>query len=307
MRETGKSGRRVGNAEPGRRGFAVAGLDRVAMTLTELAPAKLNLALHVRARRADGYHELDTLFTFVTDGDRLTVEPSNGWQLRIIGPFSAGLDADKDNLVTAAADAFAAEFGVSTKLSVILEKHLPIASGIGGGSADAAAMLRLLARMNGVALDNVRLLRVAESLGSDLPVCLAGVTALAQGRGEQMTRVIGLPGAPVLLVNPGVPVSTAAVFRAWDGIDRGPLPGGEAEAIARKGRNDLQPAALALAPVIGDVLEALAADGSATLVRMSGSGATCFALFTSTIDRDRVAARIRTDRPDWWLLPTTLA
>lgn len=275
--------------------------------ITEPAPAKLNLALHVRARRSDGYHELDTLFTFVTDGDRLTAEPADSWRLRITGPFAAGLDAADDNLITRAARAFTAEFGVVIDLAVTLEKHLPIASGVGGGSADAAAMLRILARLHGIGRDDPRLIRIAEALGSDVPVCLAGVTALAQGRGEQLTPIAGLSGTPVLLANPRAPVSTAAVYAGWDEVDRGPLPEGDALAITRDGRNDLQPPALTLAPVIADVLAGLAEDGTAKVVRMSGSGATCFALFEDAAARDRVAAKLGRDHPVWWLLPTTLA
>lgn len=273
--------------------------------IVELAPAKLNLALHVRGRRPDGYHELETLFAFVTDGDRLSVEPSAEWRLQIVGPFAAGLSAGPDNLVTRAAQAFADRFGHGTRYTVTLEKHLPVASGIGGGSADAATMLRALARLSGISPGAPALFALAAELGADVPACLAGVTAVGSGRGEQLRAIEGMPGMPVLLVNPGVAVSTAAVFALWDGEDRGALPGGDAMAIAKDGHNDLQPPALALAPIIADVLDALTPD--AVLTRMSGSGATCFALYSDVVTRDAAAQRISANHPDWWTLATTLA
>lgn len=273
--------------------------------IVEDAPAKLNLALHVRARRSDGYHELETLFAFVRHGDRLTVAPADEWHLTIDGLFAAGLAADDGNLVTRAARAFATTFGGDANWGVTLHKALPVASGIGGGSSDAAAMLRALARARGVALDDPALFTCAAALGADVPACLAGTTAIGCGRGEQLRPVAGLGGTPVLLVNPGVGVSTAAVFAGWDGIDRGPLPAGDAGAIARHGRNDLQQAALKLAPVIGDVLAALTP--GADVARMSGSGATCFALYSDASKRDAAAARIAAAQPGWWVRPTTLA
>lgn len=273
--------------------------------ISETAPAKLNLALHVRSRRVDGYHELETLFAFVRDGDRLTVERADTWSLRITGPFAHGLSAGVDNLVLRAAAAFVARFGGTMKFAVTLAKRLPVASGIGGGSADAAAMLRALARFDDVMLDDPALFSIAAELGADVPACLAGVTAIGGGRGERLQPVAGLPQTPVLLVNPGVTVSTPAVFARWDGVDRGALPDGDAQQIAMEGRNDLQAPALTLAPIIADVLALLEPD--ATLARMSGSGATCFALYDDIAARDTAATRIATARPGWWTSATTLA
>jgi len=287
-----------------RRGFAATRRKRDPM-ITENAPAKINLALHVRARRADGYHELETLFAFVADGDTVTLAPGP-LSLTVIGPFSAGLSGEGDNLVLRAARAFAATFGVAESGAFTLDKHLPVASGIGGGSADAAAALRALARANQVALDDPRLFEIAAALGSDVPACLLGRTALGRGRGEQLAPLDGPVGLPVLLVNPGVAVSTAAVFKAWDGIDKGPMPDGDVLSLALAGRNDLEAPARRLAPVIDHVLTLLAA-GNPILARMSGSGATCFALYASMDDRTAAAARIRAAQTGWWCLETRLA
>ncbi|TGX56138.1 4-(cytidine 5'-diphospho)-2-C-methyl-D-erythritol kinase [Sphingomonas gei] len=266
--------------------------------LTEIARAKLNLALHVRARRPDGYHELETLFAFVEYGDVLCVAPAEAPAFQITGPFAAALAGEGDNLVTRAAARFAETFGGGAH-AIHLEKHLPVASGIGGGSADAAATLRALAGLHDVALDDPRLFAIADGLGSDVPACLLGGTAIGKGRGERLEPVAGMPGTPVLLVNPGVAVSTAEVFRRWDGVDRGPLG---ADPLA--GRNDLEAPARVIAPVIGDVLEALAAQDGVTLARMSGSGATCFALFEDA--KACAAAAAGVARFGWWSVETTL-
>ncbi|MFL9842746.1 4-(cytidine 5'-diphospho)-2-C-methyl-D-erythritol kinase [Sphingomonas sp. ST-64] len=272
----------------------------------EPAPAKLNLALHVRRRRDDGYHELETLFAFVTDGDLVQLDDA-GEGFAVEGPFAAGLADEGDNLVTRARDAFGRAFGVATPGRITLEKNLPVASGLGGGSADAAAMLRLLARRQGVAVDDPRLFAVADALGSDVPVCLLGRTAIGTGRGEQLAPVAGAAGVPVLLVNPGVAVATAAVFRGWDGVDRGALPEGDVLTAARAGRNDLEPQARAIAPAIDDVLARLDAASGVVLARMSGSGATCFALFETAAARAAAARDIGQAEPGWWCLETALA
>lgn len=266
--------------------------------LTEIARAKLNLALHVRARRPDGYHELETLFAFVEQGDVLRVGPADRARFRLTGPFAAALAGEGDNLVTRAAARFAEAFGGGAH-AIELEKHLPVASGIGGGSADAAATLRALAMLHGVAPDEPRLFAIADALGSDVPACLLGRTAIGKGRGERLTPLPGWPGTPVLLVNPGVAVSTAEVFRRWDGVDRGPL---SADPLA--GRNDLEAPALEIAPVIGELLATLVEQPGVTLARMSGSGATCFALF-ETVEA-RAMAALAVARPGWWSVETRL-
>ena len=274
----------------------------------EPAPAKINLALHVRRRRPDGYHELETLFAFARGGDVVTLEPAARWSFAITGPFAADLPAGgswDDNLVTRAADSFRRAFPTTPPHAIILDKRLPIASGIGGGSADAAAALRALARQAGVAPDDPRLHAIALPLGADVPACLLGLTTQGHGVGDALTPIEGLPGTPLLLVNPGVAVSTAAVFGRWDGIDRGPLPAGPLLARACAGRNDLAAPARALAPVIGAVEALLAAAPGVLLARMSGSGATCFALFAGIGERD--AAATSAAARGWWTLATTLA
>jgi 4-diphosphocytidyl-2-C-methyl-D-erythritol kinase len=306
------------------------------VTIVEAAPAKINLALHVRARRADGYHEIETLFAFLGDGDTVSVEESDRDHFVLTGPFAGALSGEGNNLVLAARDAFAAAHGPVPPLAITLDKHLPVASGIGGGSADAAATLRALARLKGV--DPAELAEVALKLGSDVPACLLGKSAMGEGRGEQLREVDGLSGIPVLLVNPGVAVSTAAVFRGWDGADRGPLfhrhpglvpgstvpqtpsagavlPGGCRDVpgmtgwlgVAIEGRNDLEAPARAVAPIIGAATDLLAAQPGVILVRMSGSGATCFALFDSEAARTAAAQAIRSAQPSWWCLESTLA
>ncbi|MEG3180186.1 4-(cytidine 5'-diphospho)-2-C-methyl-D-erythritol kinase [Sphingomonas sp. LT1P40] len=274
--------------------------------VTEQARAKLNLALHVRRRRDDGYHELETLFAFVADGDTVTLS-DEGEGFAVEGPFAGALSGEGDNLVTRAAARFVEVFGLTVPGRITLTKRLPVASGLGGGSADAAATLRLLARWHGVALDDAWLFAVADGLGSDVPACLYGGTAIGRGRGELLTPVAGAAGTAVLLVNPGVAVATGPVFAGWDGVDRGPLIEGDVLAVAQAGRNDLEPPALAIAPVIGEVLAMLAAQRGARLARMSGSGATCFALFDNATTRDVAAMAIRAAQPGWWCLETVLS
>jgi 4-diphosphocytidyl-2-C-methyl-D-erythritol kinase len=262
--------------------------------MEEAAFAKLNLALHVRAREEDGYHRIETLFAFCEDGDVLAAEPAAGLTLDVTGSFAKGLGPD--NLVLRAARALRDRLGIEAGAALTLDKRLPVASGIGGGSADAAAALRLLQRLWNAPLPDEKLHAIARSLGADVPACLASRACMGRGRGDELHPAdTGLAGTPVLLVNPRVPLSTAAVFAAWDGVDRGPL--------SEDWRNDLEEPAIRLVPEIGEVLAALRAAPGTTLVRMSGSGATCFALFASEGSRDRAAEAID---PRWWRLPTRL-
>lgn len=275
--------------------------------LSEVAPAKLNLALHVRARRPDGYHELETLFVFARDGDRLSVARADVPSFTTTGPFAAAVGPAADNLVVRADHAFRQAFAPDAAHAIVLDKHLPVASGIGGGSADAAATLRALARLHDVPLDTPRLMTIAADLGADVPACLIGRATVGRGRGDALTRIAGLGDMPALLVNPCVAVSTAAVFARWDGVDRGPLPdAGTTLARALAGRNDLQPPAEAVAPAIRDVLARLSGCAGVVLARMSGSGATCFALFDDAAARDSAAATIAATAPGWWTCATTI-
>jgi len=271
--------------------------------IVEAAPAKINLALHVRRRRPDGYHDLETLFAFARDGDVIRIEAAGRDGFAIDGPFAGVLAGDGDNLVVRARDAFRT-IARTPPVAIALTKNLPVASGIGGGSADAAATLRALARLAGIDRDDPRLHAVAATLGADVPACLAGRTALGTGKGDALAGLTGLAGTPLLLVNPGVAVSTAAVFARWDGVDRGALAEGDLLARARAGRNDLEPAATAHAPVVAEVRALLDAAPGAILSRMSGSGATCFALFEDAAARDRAGA-VAADR-GWWALATEM-
>jgi 4-diphosphocytidyl-2-C-methyl-D-erythritol kinase len=256
----------------------------------ETAYAKINLALHVRRRREDGYHELETLFAFVDDGDRLTASPAARDVLHVKGEFAEALDDPFGNIVAQALGKLKHVPG----WSVSLDKRLPVAAGLGGGSADAGAIFRMVERWGGLPDDwRTR----AAALGADVPACVESVTCIGRGTGTELERIDSdLAGTPVLLVNPRVPLATGPVFRAWNGEDRGPLPQGTVREIALAGRNDLEAPAIGLCPVIADVLAALRATDP-WLARMSGSGATCFALYDSEDARDAAAARIS---PDWW-------
>jgi 4-diphosphocytidyl-2-C-methyl-D-erythritol kinase len=266
------------------------------MTLTETAYAKINLALHIRRRREDGYHELETLFAFVDAGDVLSAVPASADSVTTLGEFAGGLDNPFDNLVAKALSALPRPQG----LAVTLEKNLPVAAGLGGGSADAGAVFRMIEALHGLPDDWPAR---AAKLGADVPACVLSRTHIGLGTGtEQLAVEDDLVGTPVLLVNPRVPLSTGPVFKAWasagGGQDRGALPEGPASKIAREGRNDLEAPAISLCPVIADVLAALA-DTSPWLARMSGSGATCFALYDTTAARDAAAAAMPRE---WWTL-----
>lgn len=255
--------------------------------MEEIAYAKINLALRVRGKRADGYHELDSLFAFAEEGDRLSVEAGEGISLRVVGPFAGDLGDPEDNLVVRAARLL----GDGRGAALTLDKRLPVASGIGGGSADAAAALRLLARYWG--LEGADLIGLARDLGADVPACLASRTVRGTGRGDLLEPAEeDFAATPVLLVNPGVPISTADIFRRWKGV--------------AAGGNDLEPPATEIAPAIGEVLAMLRARPGAGLTRMSGSGATCFALFESEAARDSADRVIAAARPLWWRLASRL-
>ena len=273
------------------------------MTISETAYAKINLALHVRRRQEDGYHELETLFAFVDAGDVLTAKPAALDSLHVVGEFSGllapsppslGGGSMLDNLVARALNTLPRSQG----LAVTLEKNLPVAAGLGGGSADAGAVFRIVEALRGLPDDwQAR----AAKLGADVPACVLSRTHIGLGTGtEQLEVEDDLAGTPVLLVNPRVPLSTGPVFKAWasigDGEDRGALPQGPASKIAREGRNDLEAPAISLCPVIADVLTALEAT-KPWLARMSGSGATCFALYETFEARDAAQAAMPRD---WW-------
>jgi 4-diphosphocytidyl-2-C-methyl-D-erythritol kinase len=265
--------------------------------LTETAFAKINLALHIRRRRPDGYHDLASVFAFANQGDVLTAVPAEGLSLAIKGRFATCLSSGADNLVMRAAIALQLAFGTSTGAALTLEKNLPIASGIGGGSADAAAALRLLARMWAIDPADPQILEIAAGLGADVPPCLASNSLFGAGRGDTLSSInIAFDGAPLLLVNPLVPLSTATVFAGWDGADRGPID----VADPASWRNDLTTPALSIVPAIAGILDRLSAQSGTRFVRMSGSGATCFAVFETPEDAAAAAGSF----PDAWTLLT---
>lgn len=263
--------------------------------MIETAYAKINLALHVRRRRDDGYHELETLFAFVDAGDRLSIQPAPQDQLRTLGEFGRELTDPFGNIVMQALSALPRPQG----WAVTLEKNLPVAAGLGGGSADAGALFRLYDREYGLPDDwHAR----AAKLGADVPACVRSVTAVGRGTGTELIEIENdLAEMPVLLVNPRVPLSTGPVFKGWDGADHGAMPEGPVSMIALSGRNDLEAPAIALCPVVAKVLAALN-ETQPWLARMSGSGATCFALYETAEQRAAAAARIAVVQPDWWQL-----
>jgi 4-diphosphocytidyl-2-C-methyl-D-erythritol kinase len=265
--------------------------------LVETAYAKLNLALHVREKTAGGYHRIETLFVFCEEGDELMAESAEDVSLEISGPFAAELDSGS-NLVLDATAALREASGTTSGARLELIKNLPVSSGIGGGSADAAAALRLLNRLWGLNWPNERLEPIARELGADVAPCLYSQPMRGEGRGDELVEAdLGLGRHPVLLINPRTALSTVDVFARWDGLDRGPLVNW------RDGRNDLEQPATELAPLIQTVLAWLSAQPGVECVRMSGSGATCFALFETERTRDDAAEAVPRE---WWRLATRL-
>ena len=282
-----------------------------------LAPAKINLALHVVGRRPDGYHSLDSLVVFADLGDvvEARLDDPDAPPLVIEGPFAAGLSADSDNLVLRAALVFAAHYPGATIPPLRLDKRLPLASGIGGGSADGAATLRLLAALNGID-DREGLAACALKLGADGPMCLASRPLRARGIGEAIDDWDGLPDVHMVLANPGIGVSTPAVFRRLERPDNRPLPAALpafpdaaalADFLAGETRNDLAGPARLEAPVIAAAEDRLAASPGCLLARMSGSGATVFGLFADRESAKSAAAALVGEHPSWWVRPAALA
>lgn len=272
------------------------------MTAHELAPAKVNLSLHVTGQREDGYHLLDSMVVFTDAGDQLETTPDNG--LHVTGPEASALSAGPDNLVLRAAHLMG-----TPQIGLRLIKALPVAAGIGGGSADAAATLRLLARITGKPLPPMPEIL---ALGADVPACLAGAPCRMQGIGEVLTLLPPLPPFWLVLVNPRVAVSTPQVFRSLNNRNNAPMPADlphwpDVYALAdwlHGQRNDLEAPARALAPVISQVLRALAENPDCALARMSGSGATCFGIFPTEQSASTAAQMVQERHPDWWVVAT---
>jgi len=285
----------------------------VTATLVEKAPAKINLCLRVLGRRTDGYHLLESLVVFADLADRLSLEPSGDTVLATGGPFAAASGPLDGNLVLKAVAALRARVLGLKAGRFVLEKNIPVAAGLGGGSADAAAALRLLARANGLALDDPRLAAAAPVIGADVPVCLESRARIMRGVGEELLDALALPDFAALLVNPRVPLSTREVFAGLAGKFSGKPSLGDVprereallEWLAAHG-NDLTQPAIACAPVIAEVLQALSSLPGARLTRMSGSGPTCFALFAATNEATAAARQLQAAHKDWWVCPATV-
>lgn len=281
--------------------------------VVEFAPAKINLALHVTGRRPDGYHLLDMLVAFAGTGDRVSVLPASSDSFAVTGRFADAVPTDASNLVLRARDALRdVSAAAGAPVAIALEKNLPPASGMGGGSSDAAALLRALNRLSGLGLGADRLASIGLSLGADVPMCLVGAPLRARGIGEMLRNVTPFAGAAIVLVNPGTAVSTPDAFRALASRDNPPLPDptglGDTQALAayvRATRNDLQDGSIRLEPSIGLVLDALAAT-SPLAWRMTGSGATCFGLYDDDRAATRAAVMLRSAHPHWYVEATRI-
>lgn len=279
------------------------------MTAKAFAPAKVNLTLHVTGKRPDGKHLLDSLVGFANVGDIVTFTQGAPSGLTVSGPEAAGVPADDSNLVAKVA----AAFWPAEPLQIHLLKNLPVASGIGGGSADAAACFRAICQLTGARAE-ARDMQTLLSLGADIPMCVQSAPARIGGIGEEITPVRGLPHLPIVLVNPRVEVSTAAAFALLDQPDNAPMVdfprdlSDQSTLIQwlKRQRNDLQSAAIRVAPVISQVLNNIAATPHCRLARMSGSGATCFGLFDTPQQAEKAAKALQTENPDWWVVATEL-
>jgi 4-diphosphocytidyl-2-C-methyl-D-erythritol kinase len=282
---------------------------------TETAPAKVNLTLRALGRRADGYHDLESLVVFADIGDALTFAPGAALALEVSGPTAAAAGDTADNLVLKAARALGERVAGLRLGAFALSKRLPVAAGLGGGSADAAAALRLLALGNGIALDDPRLLQAARATGADVPVCLDPRARVMRGIGDILSAPLDLPKLDAVLVNPGVAVPTKMVFaglnlaRTTTSSNTSPQwPGNPTDLVAAlaKDRNDLEGPAIELQPVIAELLAVLRNLPGCRLARMSGSGATCFGLFDTSAAAEAAARTLRVGYPDWWVEPTRL-
>jgi len=290
----------------------------VSREFREFAPAKVNLTLHVLGRRADGYHEIESLVAFADLGDRLTFIPGDRLTLDVSGPGAEASGAIGDNLILKAARELAARFDRVLAGRFVLDKQLPVAAGLGGGSSDAAAALRLLAEHNGISADDPRLHAAARATGADVPVCLNPKARMMRGIGEILSKPIALPELPAVLVNPGVAVPTRDVFAALaapaltspgqpeDFITIDADAASLVSVLAAR-RNDLEIPAIKLQPIVADVLRTLQTSAGCLLARMSGSGATCFALFGAVAAAQEVAQRLQARHPGWWVRAASLS
>ena len=281
--------------------------------ISVFAPAKVNLCLHVVGKRADGYHLLDSLVAFAGVGDTLDISPAATLELEITGPTAGLIPSEGENIVLKAARLLAEAAGIAKGASIRLTKRLPVAAGIGGGSADAAAALKGLAQLWQVTLPPERMQALALSIGADVPVCLEGRPTRMCGIGEELSPAPALPPAWLVLVNPMIPLHTPAVFKARTGPFSAPDPLTESPADApalalalAARRNDRTPPAVSIEPVVGEMLAAITATEGCLLSRMSGSGATCFGLFATQAQASEAATKLQLARPGWWVAPAEL-
>jgi 4-diphosphocytidyl-2-C-methyl-D-erythritol kinase len=288
----------------------------VGTTLLEKAPAKINLTLRVCGRRADGYHELESLVAFADLADTVTLQPASKNELEIAGPFAAKSGPIAENLVVKACAKLYEQFSTLNGGRFRLEKNIPVAAGLGGGSADAAATMRLVARLNGIAIDDPRIKLAAIAVGADVPVCIESRARVMRGVGEILSAPIELPSVPAVLVNPRMALATRDVFNSLAMPHSGNSAIADLAQVPEKleplieflkhHSNDLTEAACACAPVVGDILGALRAIPGVSLARMSGSGPTCFALFASQDAAATAAERLADKRKDWWVQPANI-
>ncbi len=286
----------------------------MADSITVIAPAKVNLFLHVTGRRDDGYHLLESLFAFTRRGDEITLKAAPELSLTIEGEFAGTLSADvDDNLVLKAAHALVQAAGIEAKAAITLRKNLPVAAGIGGGSADAAAALRGLNSLWGLKLSLADLEPIAYQLGADVPACLYETPLFVEGVGEKLSPATLSWQAGILLVNPGVMLSTPSVFKAFKDAGshfdmplRGDFPWADVATLARHSHNRLETPAVSACPQVADVLKALAGLKGVQLARMSGSGATCFALFEDKATAEAAAMSLKNAHPEWWMMADEL-
>ena len=271
------------------------------------AHAKVNLTLHVVGQRANGYHELQSLVCLTEFGDQIHLSPATDFSFQVIGTYASGIPVDESNLVVQAAKFMAQKHSKSLDCQIILEKNLPMASGIGGGSSDAAAVMRALSQYFSVPLPNVDELM---TLGADIPVCMTTGLTLKEGAGEDVTQLSAAPNWGVVLVNPNVGVSTPAVFNALNSKRNLPMQDVAENCvdIAWLGdqRNDLEPPAMAMVPEVGAVVDAISAAPHCQMARMSGSGATCFGVFADIKHANAAAERLQQAHPDWWVVSTKI-
>ncbi len=289
-------------------------IHKAGTSFTAFAPAKINLALHVTRRRSDGYHDIDTLVMFAKAGDRLVAEPDVELSLEVSGRFSGQVPQDRENLVFVAAKALRDQTQIKSGARLSLIKELPVGAGIGGGSSDAAAVLAVLNRMWDTGLDIRELIDIGARLGADIPMCLQAETLRAEGTGDVLHCMPGLPSVPLVIVWPARSVPTGTVFQTLTSFNNPPLPYleiGKVRSVSdlvdflAETRNDLADAACALEHSIGDVLRAVQARPGCLISRMSGSGSACFGIFPTLAQAETAALTIADEKPDWWVCAAT--